>query len=51
MDRAFVDPVTGNTTCVWTAPGTTDMEALFQSAGVGIESITLVEEMAEPASG
>ncbi len=48
FDRAFIEPTTGNTTCVWNAPAVTDLETLFQSAGVAIESITLVEEMPAP---
>ncbi len=46
FDRAFVEPTTGNTTCVWNAPSESDMESLFKSAGVEFETITQVEEMA-----
>ena len=45
MDRAFVDPATGNTSCVWEAPSMGDMEALFEKAGVSVTSITEVEEV------
>ena len=45
MDRAFVDPVTGNTTCVWDAPALSDMTALFEQAGVDVLTITEVEEV------
>ena len=48
MDRAFVDPVTGNTTCVWDAPALPELEALFQKAGVAVQSTTQVEEVTAP---
>jgi hypothetical protein len=43
--RAFVEPASGNTTCVWEAPSVADIEALFRKAGVAVASITEVEEM------
>ncbi|MEN8151275.1 MAG: hypothetical protein ABFS86_15775 [Planctomycetota bacterium] len=46
MDRAFVDPDTGNTTCVWKAPSSADLESLFTKAGVEVVSITPVDEVA-----
>ena len=45
MDRAFVDPSAGDTTCVWNAPTLDDVKAMFAAAGVKVDSITLVEEM------
>ena len=46
MDRAFVDASSGNTTCVWKAPNSGDLEALFSRAGVALQSITPVDEVA-----
>jgi hypothetical protein len=46
MDRAFVDSATGNTTCVWKAPSPGDLEVLFSKAGVELNSITPVDEVA-----
>ncbi len=45
MDRAFVDPASGNTSCIWEAPSLSDVEALFEKAGVTVDSITEVEEV------
>lgn len=45
LDRAFVDPATGNTSCLWDAPVLGDVEALFEKAGVAVKSITEVEEV------
>ncbi|MHC4471419.1 MAG: nickel-binding protein [Planctomycetota bacterium] len=45
MDRAFVDPASGNTSCVWEAPSDSDVTALFAKAGVAVNSITEVEEV------
>ena len=45
MDRAFVDSGTGNTTCVWKAPSSTELESLFSKAGVDVLSITPVDEV------
>jgi hypothetical protein len=51
MDRAFIDPATGNTTCVWNAPARADVEALFRKAKVQVKAITQVEEMTAAAAG
>ncbi len=45
MDRAFVDPATGNTQCVWKAPSIADVRALFEKASVHVDSITEVQEV------
>ena len=45
MDRAFVDPTTGKTTCVWKAPASGDLEELFTTACVEVLSITPVDEV------
>ena len=46
MDRAFVESSSGNTTCVWKAPGSDDLRSLFSKAGVEVVSITPVDEVA-----
>jgi len=46
MDRAFVDSNSGNTTCVWKAPSSGELQALFTKAGVALSSITPVDEVA-----
>ena len=51
MDRAFVDPSTGNTTCVWQAPSLSDVTALFQQAGVEVTAVEPVEEMTAGTDG
>ena len=45
MDRAFGDPATGKTHCVWNAPSLTEVQALFANASVETESITEVKEV------
>jgi hypothetical protein len=45
MERAFVDPATGDTTCVWSAPSLAEMTTLFATAKVEVASITEVEEV------
>lgn len=44
FQRAFVDTVTGNTTCVWEAPSQEDMEAMFGHAGVEFAAMDVVDE-------
>ena len=50
MDRAFVDPATGSTTCVWEAPSLEEIEALFSKAAVDVEAIREVEEVTAETS-
>ncbi len=45
MDRAFVDPASGDTTCVWLAPSQNDVESMFAAASVDYKAITAVEEV------
>ena len=44
MDRAFVDPATGNTSCLWDAPAVGDVEALFEKAGIAHEPFVAREK-------
>ena len=47
MDRAFVMKEQNKVVCAWNAPSREEIEGLFKTAGVQVESIDIVEEYAQ----